>query len=192
MALDWASSFPSVTSCVHPLELYVDLVAPRGIESLIEANSASEVPTNQIALSLLVGFILMLALEQLAIPNSHHIDLHNSLPTAFKAPQSGTQNPQVEFDAELDDLERPSIGVPSTPTPLELGSTGRQRASALTIGLVIHSVADGLALGVASLPKTVPGTANNVSLVVFLALLLHKGSFYHPFLRSIVNLGYHF
>ncbi|KAJ2916142.1 hypothetical protein MD484_g4275, partial [Candolleomyces efflorescens] len=157
----------------------------RGIENLIEANPSEEVPTSKIALSLLVGFTLMLALEQLAIPNSHHIESHHGL----SAPFSGTPSSQVEFDAELDDLERTSsIGnALNTPTTLEIGgsaSTGRQKASALTVGLVIHSLADGLALGVSSLAKTAPGAANNVTLVVFLALLLHKGALLDPTLHT--------
>lgn len=146
-------------------------------------------PTSQIALSLLAGFILMLALEQLVIPNSHHIETH-TLPQPFKGSMSRpsvSHDVSVEFDAEMDDLERDgvrpggSIGIPSTPIPLEVGASSvaignQQKAFALTAGLVIHSLADGLALGVSALAKAAPGHTNNVSLIVFIALLLHKGS----------------
>lgn len=169
------------------------VIIPEGIENLIESKpnavgAETEVPTGQIALSLLVGFVLMLALEQLAIPNSHHLETYNP-PTPYKAVQTGPSSnaarDALEFDAELDDLERSggnhsnSIAIPATPISLEVGSgatasAGRQKAFALTVGLVIHSLADGLALGVSALAKTAPGTTNSVSLVVFLALLLHK------------------
>ena len=122
------------------------------------------------------------------IPNAHHIDFrdrYSSLPSSFRTPQNSTRptsnGSSLEFDAELEDLERHSTGPPlNTPAPLELGEGGqRSKASALTAGLVIHSLADGLALGVSSLAGT--GAVNDVSLVVFLALLLHKGWLLHSF-----------
>ncbi|TEB30701.1 hypothetical protein FA13DRAFT_1733561 [Coprinellus micaceus] len=166
------------------------VIIPEGIENLIESSSHDpdanfEPPTHTIAVSLLVGFILMLALEQLAIPNSHSFQLDPSLPTPALYKSIPTEA-QVEFDAELMDLERragSSSGHARSASgalnSLDLGpaqSSGRQKAFALTVGLVIHSLADGLALGVSSLAKTEVGSiASNISIVVFLALLLHKG-----------------
>jgi zinc transporter 9 len=130
----------------------------------------------------------MLALEQLAIPNSHSFQLDPSLPTPALYKSIPTEA-QVEFDAELMDLERragSSSGHARSASgaldSLDLGpaqSSGRQKAFALTVGLVIHSLADGLALGVSSLAKTEVGSiASNISIVVFLALLLHKGEYF--------------
>lgn len=140
----------------------------------------------------------MLALEQLAIPNSHHFHLDaSSLPTSTSYKPIPTEV-DVEFDAELEDMEnRPSlsrtgsgmngVAIPNTPISLEVGAaqSGRQKAFALTIGLVIHSLADGLALGVSALAKSEVGSiASSVSIVVFLALLLHKGEYSTFSLRS--------
>lgn len=62
----------------------------------------------------------------------------------------------------------------------------RARAFPLTLGLVIHSLADGLALGASALPgagqsdtesSTVSSSpSTQLSLVVFLALMIHKGN----------------
>lgn len=132
----------------------------------------------------------MLVMEQLAIPNSHHFHLEApSLPSSTPYKPIPTEV-DVEFDAELEDLEnRPTsslngsgingVAIPNTPISLEIGTaqSGRQKAFALTIGLVIHSLADGLALGVSALAKSEVGhIASSVSVVVFLALLLHKGA----------------
>jgi len=46
-----------------------------------------------------------------------------------------------------------------------------ERAYPLTLGLVVHGLADGLALGVSALGDT----ETDLSLVVFLALIIHKG-----------------
>lgn len=47
-----------------------------------------------------------------------------------------------------------------------------EKAFPVTLGLVVHGLADGLALGVSALGDT----KSDLSLVVFLALLIHKGS----------------
>jgi zinc transporter 9 len=56
-------------------------------------------------------------------------------------------------------------------------SASKVVAFPLTLGLVMHALADGLALGVASLTTSSPGSAREgapLSIVVFLALLVHK------------------
>lgn len=95
-------------------------------------------------------------------------------------PHSSTS--EIEFDAELGDLglENPSdrrLNPHPTPSVLE-ASADRERAFALLLGLVIHGIADGLALGVAHVAGSSTGGTNVLSLVVFLALILHKGKFY--------------
>lgn len=73
----------------------------------------------------------------------------------------------------------PYISLNSTSKPpeedeeIDWVSGGRpERAYPLTLGLVVHGLADGLALGVSALGDT----ESDLSLVVFLALLIHKGS----------------
>jgi len=53
------------------------------------------------------------------------------------------------------------------------GETRRsEKAYPFTVGLVMHGLADGLALGVSALGDT----ETDLSLVVFFALIIHKGS----------------
>lgn len=143
----------------------------RGIEA-IEAAHTDGPPTGRIALCLVIGFTLMLIIEQLISPHSHsHPPNHSmSLPVSTS---------DVEFDADLGDigLRNPSErhhDPPSTPNTLE-ASADRERAFVLLLGLVIHGIADGLALGVAHVAGSASGDTNTLSLVVFFALVLHKG-----------------
>lgn len=157
----------------------------RGIETVVEANPG-EVPTGRIALSLIVGFVLMLIIEQLISPNAHSIE-DLSVPMQSKATVSTMAS--VEFDAELADLEqngRPSEYHVNSTASGDPGS-GRERAFALLLGLVFHGCADGLALGVANLARTAPGSTNTVSFVVFLALILHKGLLFLVFVKEITE-----
>jgi zinc transporter 9 len=149
----------------------------RGIEATIEASS-EEIPTGRIAFGLVAGFTIMLIIEQLLAPNAHSHSLETGAIPLSKSriPDSVTS---IEFDAELGDMayerhsaEHASVGT--SPPMLDVGS-GRERAFPLLLGLAIHGSADGLALGVANISKTVPGTTNAISFVVFIALILHKG-----------------
>ncbi|KIK01874.1 hypothetical protein K443DRAFT_678018 [Laccaria amethystina LaAM-08-1] len=144
------------------------VIIPEGVETIAVAYPNQPFPISQVALSLLVGFTLMLIIEQLVTPNAHAHDASSDLVMRPKNTPALT----LEFDADLGDLEN-SQGSSVLPQSLETGS-GRERAFPLTLGLVIHSLADGIALGAATLAKTKPGTANTVSFIVFLALLLHK------------------
>jgi zinc transporter 9 len=95
----------------------------------------------------------------------------------------------VHFDVDLGELERQEglghAGNIRAAEVLKRVSDGETRvpekAYPLTVGLVVHGLADGLALGVSALGNT--GT--ELSLVVFLALIIHKGS------STITQLLYH-
>ena len=57
-------------------------------------------------------------------------------------------------------------------------TSSRKKAFPLTFGLVIHSLADGLALGASALPRSGgdgEGGSSQLSIVVFLAIVVHKG-----------------
>lgn len=151
---------------IHPAH------SSRGIEATVEASPAgAEPPTGRIAFCLVLGFTLMLIVEQLLSPNAHTHSLDFS---AIKAAD-------VEFDAELGDLshEGRSASVPGTPSSAAMRNSesagGREKAFPLLLGLVIHGGADGLALGVANVSKGATGSPGAISFVVFLALILHKG-----------------
>ena len=90
----------------------------------------------------------MLLIEQFTShTGSHSHSRANSLPYILL-----NSNPPVEDGEELDRA-----------TP--------EKAYPVTLGLIIHGLSDGLALGVSALSDT----ESDLSLVVFLALLIHKG-----------------
>lgn len=94
--------------------------------------------------------------------------------------------PHIHFDVDLGELEREEglghaeqirTSDASNSDRAMDGESRRPRAYPLTLGLVIHSLADGLALGVSALSRT----ESDLSFVVFLALIIHKGVFNcHP------------
>ena len=136
------------------------------------AGSSPQLPTSKIALSLLVGFAFMLVVEKLTAGHSNSHEL--SLPlNSVKASTS-----DVQFDADLDELERePGIDSSSgyrevNVNQTEMSMDSRQRAFTLMLGLVTHGLADGFALGASALPGS---ESSELSLVVFFALLVHKG-----------------
>ncbi|QRV77818.1 ZIP Zinc/iron transport family protein [Ceratobasidium sp. AG-Ba] len=172
------------------------VVIPEGIETLHHSDpNNDEVPTNTIALCLLLGFTLMLLIEQF-LPASHHHN-HQTAPPVARA---------TLFDE--DDIEQLELGpapgdqypdpVDPDPTPVPGGRMGRRSGSssrrssvdltaklrhngearneregnpnAITFGLVIHSLADGLALGASA-----KSGQNALEAVVFLAIIVHKG-----------------
>ncbi|KAG6813574.1 hypothetical protein H0H92_009618 [Tricholoma furcatifolium] len=158
------------------------VIIPEGIETAVEANP-EHVPTNTIALSLLLGFIFMLVIEQVISPHAHsytHAHADHALPLHSVAKDASQKNSVVEFDTELGELEQeegPGYGQ-SPPAILHVPSTEIQdsskRAFPLTFGLVIHGLADGLALGASFLTKDQSGVASSLSFIVFLALIIHK------------------
>jgi zinc transporter 9 len=130
-----------------------------------------------VALPLLFGFTFMLVVEQLSSSHSHHNYPH----THRSGHHSGVVSPDWVFDVELAGTEdegdnaprhqrRPSVtgtnvegDLPPSPYPI-------------TIGLVVHGLADGLALGMSAVSNNNESSPSyGLSLVVFLALAVHKG-----------------
>jgi zinc transporter 9 len=158
----------------------------RGVETLIASSSDSKkTPTTTIALSLLSGFTFMLVVEQFTSSHSHSEDL--ALPLHAKDNTSAVSDVPFDDDIVLDELEQdqgpssPSSSNTATrrriqaePNWLVSSNGGVGNAFSLTLGLVIHGVADGLALGMSALADS---KSLDISLIVFLALLIHKGSF---------------
>lgn len=174
------------------------------------SSSGSSNLDKKIAMSLLVGFAFMFFVEQLSSGHAHghsHKHQHSPLPTtasleAVHPFQDGHPSPgngasklsasEEEFDMSLSELENaegsgsasnPGIGHSVSRTD---GQAKGERAQAfpLTLGLVIHSLADGLALGASALPRGAEGeeadtgsssSGLQLSFLVFLALIVHKG-----------------
>lgn len=173
----WGSSYQS--ACYDALNISRNsrLLSSRGVETVAFANSSSTFPSTTIALSLTGGFTCMLLLERIihkVAPGSH---THSPLPTSD--PNGSTQQSRVEFDVELGDLEReegmPPSGSMSAATGLHLGDdvVDKARAYPLTLGLIVHALADGFALGSSATSPIDRG----LSVTVFLALIIHKGEF---------------
>jgi len=167
------------------LGVALGVIIPEGIET-IEAAHIGGPPTGRIALCLVIGFALMLIIEQLISPHSHSHPPNDS----FSSIPNSTSD--VEFDAELGDIGLGNSAdrrndPPLTPNTLE-ASADKERAFALLLGLVIHGIADGLALGVAHVAGSSSGNPNiTLSLVVFFALVLHKAPTTLAFTTSIIS-----
>jgi len=160
------------------------VIIPEGIATMVESNSPSELPTSSIALSLLVGFSIMLLVEQLTSSHAHEgsvrkPSLHQGSTTTNGVKRAGSVDSEVEFDVELGELEHEQ-GIPTRPEDVpvarsqaEIEFSAGKPAFPLTIGLVLHGLADGLALGVSALP-TDSAASSDLSFVVFFALAVHK------------------
>ncbi|KAK4898371.1 hypothetical protein LTR27_003967 [Elasticomyces elasticus] len=112
-------------------------------------------PHAWVGLSLISGFVLMYLLDTLP----QHALSSSKRPRRFSISLNSFSFNQAT-DAE-----------PETPTHTSSGTGGdASRPSSTTIGLVIHGIADGIALGASS---TSP-SGNRLTFIIFLALMLHK------------------
>ncbi|KAF9113748.1 hypothetical protein BGX27_000853 [Mortierella sp. AM989] len=136
--------------------------APEG-----ESNEIQEQPKNEtehgeeeeeeddahkyIGLALLSGFVLMFLIDQMGPTHAHSHNNHVSVADFTEL-----------HNLQLDDN---NIRMPSA-VGMSVG-TGKKRGNPITIGLVVHAAADGIALGAsASRPE--------LRFIVFLAIMLHK------------------
>ena len=125
-----------------------------------------------IANNLIIGFLLMMVVEYLMVGN------HNHGPDRTRG--GGTQ---LEFDAELGELETDQHGHSERrtdenmrgPVANQVIAPPKQKAIPFTIGLIIHGMADGCALGVSAFEGASSQNSDGISLIIFLALLFHKG-----------------
>ena len=119
----------------------------------------SDSPHTWIGVALITGFILMYLIDKLPqctasskpAAQPYHISLNDLGRGLLRAPSPN-------HDSEADEL-------------LQCSSTGQGhgRSFATTTGLVIHAVADGIALGASS------SSANaGLSFIIFLAIMVHK------------------
>ena len=120
---------------------------PRGAEAIFSSGEFKS-PTTAIALTLLCGFTLMLFVEQVVSPD--HTHGHEGYILASATPSDA-------------------------PEGRDSSQSRSARANPITLGLIIHSLADGLALGASSGASTGGGISDNpLMLIVFFALLIHK------------------
>ncbi|KAI9782384.1 MAG: hypothetical protein M1839_005257 [Geoglossum umbratile] len=120
-------------------------------------------PHAYVGLALILGFILMYLIDQLpqhASSNSrnHHQPYHISLDNLSQGIR-GSFAPNTRGTGADD-------GLLDQPYPLQLP---KSRSLATTTGLVIHAVADGIALGASS-----SATSSSLGFVIFFAIMIHK------------------
>ncbi|KAG0252927.1 hypothetical protein BG011_006673 [Mortierella polycephala] len=103
-----------------------------------------------IGLALLAGFILMFLIDQMGPTHAHSHNNHVSV---------------ADF-TELHNLQLDDSNI-RMPSAAGMNAGSKMRGNPITIGLVVHAAADGIALGAsASRPE--------LRLIVFLAIMLHK------------------
>jgi zinc transporter 9 len=146
----------------------------RGVEAVIKANNPegssghADFPTTTIAISLLVGFTFMLVAEQL-LPGAR---FHTPTSRLFSP---GTSIFDFDADAELRDVGRSArtcdLHPPAIRTSTGDGSTISTSGEGFTttLGLVLHALSHGLAIGSSVVADVSSGTFITQMIVV------HKG-----------------
>lgn len=158
------------------------VIIPEGIEALARGRpSTVTLEGSSIAMPLLFGFTFMLIVEQLSSSHAHqHHHVRRPSQRAL-----GIASPDSIFDVELAGLDDGTDDVPApherrtatgsvsaTKTNFEIDTPS---AYPITIGLVLHGLADGLALGMSVLSNDESSShPYALSLVVFMALAVHK------------------
>jgi len=97
------------------------------------------------------------------------------------SPHSHSGNAASVFETELDELEREQGSGSLTS---KLSNAEGKKALPLTLGLIMHGLADGLALGVSALDTD---SHSDLSVIVFLALLIHKAPTTLAFTTSLLT-----
>ncbi|KAK8854769.1 hypothetical protein IAR55_003508 [Kwoniella newhampshirensis] len=159
------------------------IIIPEGVSTLFDAlpsdrQGHDETAIHAIGISLLLGFALMLLIESLT-PHPPH-----------SPPPSPSSTPTASRSPSIDSATRPSPQHLNSHSPIllkhpsssrENNGDGSKNGSGCatddavhglnaTLGMVIHGAADGIALGASSLSGH-----GSLSLIVFLAVLVHKG-----------------
>ncbi|WWC93817.1 hypothetical protein V866_000653 [Kwoniella sp. B9012] len=153
------------------------IIIPEGVSTLFDAlptekRGHDESAIHATGISLLLGFALMLLIETLTP--------HPSPSPPPSPPSSRSHSPA----SSIDSAHRPSPQHMNSHTPLQSkakklhvhdyddsdGLSGSVHGLNATLGMVIHGAADGIALGASSLSGN-----GSLSLIIFLAVLVHKG-----------------
>jgi len=123
-----------------------------------ESYKSDRDPHAYVGISLIAGFILMYLID-----------------TIPKKASTTSQPQRFQINLTSFSLNRGSspttAGIPSTPNQESFTQPqvrANARPSSTTVGLVIHGLADGIALGASST------TTNRLSFIIFIALMIHK------------------
>lgn len=187
-------------------------------------HAAESLKKSIVGVSLLSGFMLMLLVDNIKCCGGMHLHQHQQLPSSEDTERVGSQSPRAMQNnsprsprSRFGDVKDNSIIVPDDLEIMKLASepppqsrvaiarnhssfaSARHKQATVTIGLVVHCLADGLALGSAkaataaasvaaissslssSDTQSIPDTgvahhrpASNLDLIVFFAIMLHK------------------
>ncbi|KAJ3347993.1 hypothetical protein HDU83_001648 [Entophlyctis luteolus] len=122
-------------------------------------------PNKYIGPSLVLGFMLMLLVDQ--IPGGGHGHSHNASDSRKNLPTGGLPHHHGHVHSAVEEKEE-LTGNQGGINPS--GDSGPiLQTSSATIGLIVHAAADGIALGAA-----LSSGEGNLGFVVFLAIILHK------------------
>ncbi|OWZ71112.1 hypothetical protein AYX14_03471 [Cryptococcus neoformans] len=171
------------------------IIIPEGVATLYSAmprdgKDHDEKAIHTIGLGLLSGFSLMLLIESL-IPHEPH---QNQPPSIYASPsppgtpvsiESSSRPPPPHLNSNTPIISKPkrmSIDDSESEAATRMSSIHGLNA---TLGLVIHGAADGIALGASSLASG----SRSLSLIIFLAVLVHKGPTALGLTTTLLSLG---
>ncbi|KAI6027621.1 Zinc/iron permease [Pisolithus microcarpus] len=146
------------------------VVIPEGVEEIATSNSDRSSFSVRVGASVLTGFAFMLLIEEYFSSHAASLLPHHQV-------HGNTQGDTFQID--LEELEReqgisePAIaGSRQPPTARHFGNDdASHRVFPLSLGLVVHALVDGYALGVSA---TADERSSALSLIVFLAIIVHK------------------
>ncbi|KAI5981135.1 Zinc/iron permease [Pisolithus albus] len=148
------------------------VVIPEGIEEIAARNSDRSSFSVRVGASVLTGFAFMLLVEE-------YFSSHAAVPLLLPHHQVHGNTQGDTFQIDLEELEReqgmgePAIAGSRRPsTAHHFGNDdASNRVFPLSLGLVVHALVDGYALGVSA---TADEHSSALSLIVFLAIIVHK------------------
>lgn len=116
----------------------------------------ADIPTLEIGLSMVLGFILMFLIDRLP---QHATDSFQSAPTTQHISMDNLGGDRASVDEERGFFG--SLSLREAPKVA--------RSMATTIGLVIHAAADGIAMGASA-----SSSSMKLGFIIFLAIMIHK------------------
>ncbi|KAK5118342.1 hypothetical protein LTR62_002855 [Meristemomyces frigidus] len=128
-------------------------------------------PHTWIGISLVAGFALMYLIDTLP----KQIASASKSPRRFSISLTSLSFNRIDNDAVADTPTQEAFGPSSNPNSANSNSSG---SNSTTIGLLIHALADGIALGASSASASSGNTSSKkgsrLTFIIFLALMLHK------------------
>lgn len=149
-----------------------------GPDGLQHASHPTENISAHVGIALVLGFGLMLIVDQISSVLGGHAS-HSTARTRLEPYPLSTTSPPASSHSSQTQLNQAHISMQPLPTgdvsAVESNlkrsslSRGRNGSSAAFVGLILHCIADGIAMGAASSTHQ-----SQLEILVFAAILLHK------------------